>query len=259
MSFIKATKEERLFDRLDIAEFYGTETLSIIWETKQDIVEKLLPPPLEPFDTPIARAYVCEFPKTNFGISYHETALMLLCKYKGEVGAYVLAMHVNNDMGMALGREMFGYPKKMAEIKFKPGRVGASGWGKRRGVKLVEMGSKVMKTISEEESIEMQIGPFEGQNTVFVYKHFPAQDASGFDYPPRLIRSPVTYSRKITKVGHGNIKFTPSKYDPWNVVEVVKMVGATYTVGNTAMLKGDVLAEVDTEEFKPYSYLKWDD
>ena len=58
---------------------------------------------------------------------------MLVCKYKGEVGVYILAMHVDNDMAMALGREMFGYPKKMAEIKFKPGRVGASGWGVRMG------------------------------------------------------------------------------------------------------------------------------
>ncbi|MFW9849976.1 MAG: acetoacetate decarboxylase family protein [Candidatus Thorarchaeota archaeon] len=259
MSFIRSSKEERLFDRLDSADFYGAETLSVFWETKQDVVEKLLPPPLESFDTPIARAYVCKFPRTNFGVSYHETALMLLCKYKGEMGVYILAMHVDSDMAMTLGREMFGYPKKMAEINFKPGRLGASGWGKRRGVKLVEMQSKVMKTITEEEAIEMELGPFEGQNTVFLFKHFPAQDAAGFDYPPRLVRGPVTHKYNSMKVGHGNIKFTPSKYDPWQEVEVVKMLGASLTVGDNSMLKGDILSEVDTEEFKPYSYLKWDD
>jgi acetoacetate decarboxylase len=110
-----------------------------MWETKLKIAERLLPPPLEPFETPIARAYVCKFPSTNFDISYQETALMLLCQYKGEMGVYVLAMHVDNDMAMALGREMFGYPKKMAEINLKRGRMGASGWGKRRGIKVVDM------------------------------------------------------------------------------------------------------------------------
>ena len=105
----------------------------------------------------------------------------------------------------------------------------------------------------------MQIGPNEGQNMVFLFKHFPAQDASGFDYPPRLVSSPVAHKRKTVAIGHAKIKFEPSKYDPWSSVEVVKMVGATFTVADTSMLKGEVLAEAETEAFKPYSYLKWDD
>lgn len=258
MSFNRPSKEDRLFDRLDSADFYDVETLSVFWETKQEVVERLLPPPLEPTETPIARAYVCEFPRTNFGISYQETALMLLCQYKGEMGVYILAMHVDNDMAMVLGREMFGYPKKMAEIKFKKKRVGASGWGKRHGIKVVEMQSKVMKSVSEEEAIELQLGEDEGQDTVFLFKHFPSQDANGFDYQPRLVSSPVAYKRRSISIGHGKISFEASKYDPWNEVEVVKMLGASYTVADTSMLKGEVLTEVDTEEFKPYSYLKWD-
>ncbi len=257
MSFNRSSKEDRLFERLESADFYDVETLSVIWETKQEIVERLLPPPLEPFETPLARAYVCKFPRTNFDLSYQETALMLLCQYKGVTGVYILAMHVDNDIAMALGREMFGYPKKMAEISLKR-RVGASGWGKRRGIKVVELGSKIMKGISEEEAIEMQLGSNEGRNPVFLFKHFPAQDADGFDYQPRLIRGDVTSSRRSIAVGHGTIKLESSKYDPWGEVEVVKVLGATYTIGNTSMLKGEVLEEVDTESFTPYSYLKWD-
>ena len=258
MSFLRTSKEDRLFDRLDSADFYDVETLSMIWETKQEIVERLLPPPLEPFETPIARAYVCKFPRTNFGVSYQETALMLLCQYKEEVGVYILGMHVDNDIAMVLGRELHGYPKKMAEIHLKRGRMGASGWGKRRGTKVVEMQSKIMKSITEEEAIEMQLGEDESTNPVFLFKHFPAPDADGFDYKPRLVSGPVTFSRKSIAVGHGKISFEPSKYDPWHEVEVVKMLGATFTVGDQSMLKGGVLAEVDSEEFKPYSYLKWD-
>ena len=257
MSFIRESKESQLFDRLESADFYDAETFSVFWETKQEIIEKLLPPPLEPFEKPIARAYVAHFPRTNFGEAYKESALMLLCQYKGEVGVYILAMHVDSDMAMALGREMFGYPKKMAEIKLKK-RVGASGSGKRRGTKVVEMQSKIMKNISEDEAIEMELGPDEEQHNVFLFKHFPSHDASGFDYAPRLVKSPVAIHRRSIAVGHGKIKFEPSNYDPWHEVEVVKMLGASYTVGNQEMLKGEKLAEVESESFKPYSYLKWD-
>ena len=127
------------------------------------------------------------------------------------------------------------------------------------GVKVIDAQSKIMKKISEEEAIEMQIGPDTGENTVFLFKHFPAQDASGFDYPPRLIESPVAYSRSSVAIGHASIKLKSSKYDSWGFVEVVKPVGAIFTVGNTSMLKGTVHEEVDSEAFKPYSYLKWDE
>ncbi|MGY5854932.1 MAG: acetoacetate decarboxylase family protein [Candidatus Thorarchaeota archaeon] len=120
------------------------------------------------------------------------------------------------------------------------------------------MGSKVMKGISEEEAIEMQLGPNESRNPVFLFKHFPSQDASGFDYQPRLIRGDVAFSRKSIAVGHGSIKLESTKYDPWGEVEVVKILGATYTIQDSSMLKGEVLAEVESESFKPHSYLKWD-
>ena len=258
MSFIRTNKEDRLLENLESADFFEAETLAVVWETKQEIVERLLPPPLEPFERPLARAYVCNFPRTNFNVSYKETALMIFCQYKGEVGVYVLAMHVDNDMAMAYGREIFGYPKKMAEIGLKRGKIGASGWGKRHGSKVVEMKSNAMKRITEEEAIELQLGADESQNTVFLFKHFPAHDVNGFDYQPRLLREPVTFSRKSIHIGHGKVSLGQSKFDPWGEVEVVKMLVATYTIGNQSMLKCDVLAEAETEAFQPYSYLKWD-
>jgi hypothetical protein len=41
-------------------------------------------------------------------------------------------------------------------------------------------------------------------------------------------------------------------------VEVVKMLGALYTVGDYSMLRAKTVAEVGPVEFAPYSFLKWD-
>jgi hypothetical protein len=41
-------------------------------------------------------------------------------------------------------------------------------------------------------------------------------------------------------------------------VEIVRVYGAIYTVGDNTMLPGKVVAEVDQTEFTPYALMKLD-
>ena len=75
-------------------------------------------PPLKPAEYPVAMAFVANYPKTNFDVTYQESALFLRATYEGEEGNYCLAMPVTNDMAMVGGREFYGFPKKMADIPF---------------------------------------------------------------------------------------------------------------------------------------------
>jgi acetoacetate decarboxylase len=58
--------------------------------------------------------------------------------------------------------------------------------------------------------------------------------------------------------GEAEIILRHSDYDPWAEVEVVKILGAFYTVGDNSMLRGKSVAEVGFVEFAPYAFLKWD-
>ena len=62
MSFI-TPKEEQYRFKLESDDLLDIDSLNITWETKPEIVERLLPPPLEPSDRPIAQAYVALFRK----------------------------------------------------------------------------------------------------------------------------------------------------------------------------------------------------
>jgi hypothetical protein len=46
---------------------------------------------------------------------------------------------------------------------------------------------------------------------------------------------------------------------PWSEVEIVRVLGAVYTVGNNTMLPGSVVAEADPMSFAPYAFMKVDD
>ncbi|NHK31225.1 MAG: hypothetical protein FK730_07730 [Asgard group archaeon] len=257
-------KDKHLFETLESADLMDVSQLSIFWETKPEIVERLLPPLLEPNDKPIVYAYTAIFGRTNFGIStYKESAVFLLCKYKGEVGAYNLSMPVDNDIAMALGREFFGYPKKMGAIHLEKSKGKAIGWTERHGIRIVEMKASFLREINEKKSIELGLGEFHTTNTVFLIKHFPHPNypnlsSNRFDYKPRLVKAPIEAITTSMFVGKGSIKFQPSDDDPWHELKVEKLLGASYKTGVTKMLPGEFLTEIEPEEFMPYAYLKWD-
>jgi len=78
---IKTKKKEMI-----TSVFKGAEMAWVLWETKKEVVERVLPPPLEPLNRPIALAFVANYPSHSYGLPYTEAALILRCKYKDELG-----------------------------------------------------------------------------------------------------------------------------------------------------------------------------
>jgi len=240
-------------------EFYGAEMLTVMWETKREIVKRLLPPPLKPTRRPLAMAFVAYYPKTNFCPPYYEAGLFLRATFKGVEGNYCLAMPVTNDMAMAVGREEFGYPKKLANIEFKRTGNSVKGHIERHGLRFFEVRARLTgKPDSEDFPSLMASKEKDGGIFNYNFKHFPAPNSDVFDYNPRLVREKVILRANLVKWGEAEVKLSPSDYDPWSEVEVVKMLGALYTVGNNTMLRGNVVAEADPIAFSLYATLKWD-
>jgi len=259
MSFLRSIKEFRE-DSRDTLDFYGVEMLSIYWETKKEIVEKLLPTPLQPAKRPIAIAYIANIPKTNFGVSYIESGLLLRCQFKGEEGSYIISMPVDNDMAMAAGREFIGFPKKMGKLHIKREGKGVEGQVSRQGTTLIEVQAKLTGKFNAKDALNIfiEMGGNKPIQVLYNFKHFPAPDSVGFDYNPRLIREEIETKIKKMEFGECEIKLGSSNNDPWGEIDVKRVLGATYTVGNTFLHKGSVVAEVDPLEFSKFSFNKWD-
>jgi acetoacetate decarboxylase len=259
MGFIKSL-EEIAKDFQTKGEFYDAEVLTVYFETKPEIAERLLPPPLKPAALPIGGAFVANYPKTNFGVTYLESALFLAAEFDGEEGAYCLAMPVTDDMALILGREVFGYPKKIGDIHFKRGGQTVEGWTERRGVRFLEVHAKLTGTFNDEAAQKMMIERMAANQDLVVYnfKYFPAPGRDGFDYNPRLVKEVVEFRPTSMEMGEAELVFRPSEHDPWSEVEIVRVLGAVYTVGNNTMLPGSVVAEVDPVEFAPYAFMKTD-
>jgi acetoacetate decarboxylase len=263
MGFVKTLQEIISFNK-PTADFYGAEMLTVLWETKPEIVAKLLPPPLKPASQPVAMAFVADYPRTNFDVTYRESALFLRAVYNGEEGGYCLSMPVTNDIAMAGGREVFGFPKKMADIHIQKNSHSIEGWAERRGIRFMEVRAKLTGKFNDPAAQEIVMGMrnVEADGSIkavsYNFKHFPAPEGNSFDYNPRLVKQETILRPKEMLFGEAEIILRYSDYDPWAEVEVVKMLGALYTVGDNSMLRGKSVAEVGFVEFAPYAFLKWD-
>jgi acetoacetate decarboxylase len=262
MGFVKPL-EEILAGQRETADFYDAEMLLVLWETRPEIVRRLLPPPLQPARQAVAMAFVAHYPRTNFDVSYRESALFLRAEWQGEEGGYCLSMPVTNDIAMAGGREVFGFPKKIGDVRFQREGDTVSGWTERRGVRFMEIRARLAGGLSPEDAQAMMMGAGLGpEGTVdaisYNFKHFPAPEGMGFDYNPRLVRQVTQMRPQEVRIGEAEVILRPSEYDPWAEVEVVRVLGAVYTRGDNSMKRGKVVAEADPAAFAPYAFLKWD-
>ncbi|MFO7965007.1 MAG: acetoacetate decarboxylase family protein [Desulfobacterales bacterium] len=259
MGFIKT--DEEIAKRISrSADFYDAEVLMVYFETRDDVVNRLLPPPLRPSIAPVGGIFVANYPKTNFGVSYLESALFLTAQHNGDEGIFFLAMPVTDDMAMIGGREVFGYPKKMAKIDVKKEGATVKGWTERHGIRFVEIEAQLTGKFNDTAFQQLMLENMAPDSDVVVYnfKHFPAPEGGGFDFNPRLIREIVTRRPKTTEMGKAEITLRSSEHDPWVEVEIVRVLGAVYATGDNTMLPGVVVAEVDQTEFFPYAFMKVD-
>lgn len=258
MSFVKSQGELAKLAR-DRFEFYDAEMLFVMWETKLEIVRRLLPPPLEPAERPLATAFLAHYPETNFGPSYYEGALFLRATFGGVDGSYCLAMPVTGDLAMAGGRERLGYPKKLANVSFKRSGDIAEGYVERHGVRFFKLRASLRGKANTEEFQNIVLSETTDQGTVaYNFKHFPAPEFVGFDCNPRLVRERTILRPSSAEWGEAEVMLAHSDHDPWSEIEIVRVLGSVYTVGQNTMLPGEVVAETDAATFAPYAFLKWD-
>ena len=98
--------------------FVNREYLIISYRTNPDALRAVVPAPLQ-FTDPIVKYEFIRMPdSTGFG-NYTESGQVIPVTFKGVAGSYVHSMYLNDDAPIAGGREIWGFPKKLAEPKLR--------------------------------------------------------------------------------------------------------------------------------------------
>lgn len=93
--------------------FVNREFFVVSYRTDVDALRAVVPEPLE-VSQPIVRFEFIRMPdSTGFG-DYTESGQVIPVRFDGKEGAYVHAMYLNDHPPIAGGRELWGFPKKLA-------------------------------------------------------------------------------------------------------------------------------------------------
>ena len=93
--------------------FINREYLIISYRTDREALERVVPKPLEIVDPIVKYEFIRMPDSTGFG-DYTESGQVIPVRFNGETGGYVHAMFLDDDPPIAGGRELWGFPKKLA-------------------------------------------------------------------------------------------------------------------------------------------------
>jgi acetoacetate decarboxylase len=90
--------------------------------TDADAAAALLPASLELTDEPTVELTFARYPWSTLG-PYNEVIVAIKCTRAGEPYKHAVVLYVDSDTAQISGRELAGFPKKMARITIEPGAV----------------------------------------------------------------------------------------------------------------------------------------
>ena len=94
--------------------FVNREYFIITYRTDPDALRAVVPEPLEVPEPLVKYEFIRMPDSTGFG-NYTESGQVIPVRYKGKSGGYVHSMYLDDDAPIAGGREIWGFPKKLAQ------------------------------------------------------------------------------------------------------------------------------------------------
>lgn len=93
--------------------FTDREYFIVSYRTDPDKLRAVVPEPLEVTDAVVHFEFIRMPDSTGFG-DYTESGQVIPVSFRGVAGSYTHAMYLNNHPPIAGGRELWGFPKKLA-------------------------------------------------------------------------------------------------------------------------------------------------
>lgn len=98
--------------------FYDREYLIVTYRTDLDALRAVVPEPLQVADPLVSYEFIRMPDSTGFG-DYTESGQVIPVMLDGKPGVYVHSMYLDDEAPIAGGREIWGFPKKLAHPKIR--------------------------------------------------------------------------------------------------------------------------------------------
>jgi len=126
--------------------YYNARVVALFIQCAPNIKKHYLPSELKPIESGLDIFLILEYPNTSIG-PYNEAVLLLSSTYKNKPGVFVFSIYVDDDVALTAGREIWGIPKKLAEINLSPIKKNKiKGTVVRRGTTLFDINVEILES-----------------------------------------------------------------------------------------------------------------
>lgn len=246
-----AAKPEHLRRNREL-EATGTETwaqcLEVIYETDADIVAAVLPPPLAESDKPYVRFNITQVEMAG-GLRFGAGWFGVHARHGAQYGEYPLFMPMTTEQATVGGREVFGEPKKIAQVEISRDGDLVSGRVGRMGFDLLEVTGRVVGTRP----------PAERHSCDFYFKVSPSPEVKNeLDSDPLLVHSYKHHKERQVELVDGVVTLKDSPLDFVADLPVRRVVEITWSERAT-VLRGKVMGAVPRADIEPFLHQRYDD
>ena len=214
--------------------FRDREFLVITYRTDPDALRAVVPEPLEASEALVKYEFIRMPDSTGFG-DYTESGQVIPVSFQGARGGYVHAMYLNDHPPIAGGRELWGFPKKLASPQLEveiDTLVGTLDYGKVRIAKAT-MGYK-HRTADTAAVLAALAAPN------FLLKIIPHVDGS-----PRICELVRYYTTQVSLKGAwsgpASLELHPHALAPVAELPVLKVESALHFVADLTLDLGEVV------------------
>ncbi len=239
--------------------FSDVHTIQILCQAPKGAIKRALAQPLEPGGNGdlfvLLLAWTPDVEKQGFNV--HEIAINAPVQWKGKVGNTTLIEYIDSDMGLIAGREIYGWPKKMADITWTQT---ATGWTITAN-KMKDQGSIPLMKIEYKISNSTPTVKWPEMGPVYLVRRIPNASPStsplsqivcvGCNLPKASGPLVAPAGVKDTK-GTATVQFFDGPHDPLTFFGPIKVLDAKMSIKEGAMPGGglglgEVLAQWEEE------------
>ena len=214
--------------------FINREFLIITYRTDLDALRAVIPEPLQ-FIDPIMKFEFIRMPDSSGFGDYTESGQSIPVSFNGMRGSYVHGMYLNDQLAIAGGRELWGFPKKSGSPQLGvqvDTLVGTLDYGKVR-IAQATMGFK-----HREADHAMVLAALAAPN--FLLKIIPHVDGSA-----RICELVRYYTTQVTLkgawTGPGSLELHPHALAPVADLPVLKIESALHFLADLTLDVGEVV------------------
>jgi acetoacetate decarboxylase len=212
--------------------FENNKIISIVFTTTKEVLRELVPAPLVPNPQNLAYIYIgiLNVPERGF---YKEAGIGIPAFFGDKIGNYLLYLYLDEAFAIVPGREIWGWPKKDAEITFTEGKGTYNASVFRVGARIISLSLDNLEAVKPI--------PDSPNTPNFNLKIIPSVKKN---YPPdvlQLTTSTVISRKKALYRGKATLAFNSSPDDLLGNLPVLVIVSGEQSVEDMNMDCGDVL------------------